>query len=197
MCTGGTILLNTDTSMKVAIYARVSTEDQTTENQTQVLAGYAKQRGYSVWGIYQENESAWKKGQQKELKRLMADAHTGKFDIVLVWALDRLTRGGALEILQLVDKLKNRGVRVLSYQEIWTEAPGEIADILYAITGWVARMESERRSERTKAGLERAKAQGKTLGRKPGSTDKQPRKKTGYQKRWLREAEAREKFGTK
>ncbi|MFC1958461.1 hypothetical protein ACFLV6_00855 [Chloroflexota bacterium] len=59
----------------------------------------------------------------------------------------------------------------------WTEAPGEIGEILYAIAGWVARMECQRRSERTKAGLDRAIRQGKKLGRPRGSRDKKKRRK--------------------
>ena len=94
-----------------------------------------------------------------------ADSELSKFQAVLVWALDRLSREGALAILSLVNKLSSYGVKVLSYQESWTEAPGELAELLYALTDWVARMESQRRSERTKAGLARVKAQGKRLGR--------------------------------
>jgi len=96
---------------------------------------------------------------------------------VLVWALDRLSREGALAILSLAHKLSVCGVKVLSYQESWTEAPGELAELLYALTGWVARMESQRRSERTKAGLARVKAQGKRLGRPSGSKDKRKRRR--------------------
>jgi putative DNA-invertase from lambdoid prophage Rac len=82
-----------------------------------------------------------------------------------------------LSILSLINKLKICGVRVLSYQESWTEAPGEFGELLYAIAGWVAKMESQRRSERTKAGLARVVAQGKRLGRPPGSKDKRKRKR--------------------
>ena len=94
-----------------------------------------------------------------------------------MWALDRLSREGALAILSLVHKLSACGVQVLSYQEPWSEAPGEIGEIRYAIAGWVTRMESQRRSERTKAGLARVKAQGKHLGRPPDSKDRRKRKK--------------------
>jgi putative DNA-invertase from lambdoid prophage Rac len=98
-----------------------------------------------------------------------------------MWALNRFSREGSLAILTLVDRLKTYGVRVLSYQESWTEPPCELADLLYALTGWVARMESQRRSERTKAGLARVRAQGKRLGRPPGSKDGRKRtRKQGY-----------------
>ena len=102
---------------------------------------------------------------------------------MLVRALDRLNREGALAILSLVHRLSTYGVKVLSYQESWTEAPGEVAELLYALTGWVARMESQRRSERTKAGLARVKARGNRLGRLLGSKDKRKRKKRYQQMR--------------
>ena len=108
---------------------------------------------------------------------MIEDARKRKFQAVMVWALDRLSREGALAILSLVQKLSANGVKVLSYQESWTEAPGEMAELLYALTGWVARMESQRRSERTKAGLIRVKAQGKRLGRPLGSKDQRKRKR--------------------
>ena len=83
----------------------------------------------------------------------------------------------SLAILTLVNRLRICGVKVVSYQESWIEAPGEMRDLLYALTGWVARMESQRRSERTKAGLARVKAQGKRLGRPLGSKDKRKRRR--------------------
>ena len=105
---------------------------------------------------------------------------------MLVWALDQLSREGSAAILNLVNSLKVYGIRVISYQEPWTEAPVEIGEILYAITGWVAKMESERRSERTLAGLDRARAEGKNLGRPLGSKDKGERRRSGYLNRWIK-----------
>ena len=110
------------------------------------------------------------------LASLIADTRQRKFQAVLVWALDRLSREGALAILSLVNKLSSCGVKVLSYQESWTEASGELAELLYALASWVARMESQRRSERTKASLARVKAQGKCLGRPLGSKDRRKRR---------------------
>ncbi len=163
--------------MNVCLYIRVSTGMQDNTNQLAVLLEWAKQRDYEVVKVYEEEESAWRNGHQKELAKLIDDARKRKFQAVLVWALDRLSREGALAILSLVQKLSVHGVKVLSYQESWTEAPGEMAELLYALTGWVARMESQRRSERTRAGLARVKAQGKRLGRPPGSKDRKRRKR--------------------
>jgi len=163
--------------MKAAIYIRCSTTGQDTDNQRLALEQWAQRRGFEIMAAYQENESAWRQGHQRELARLLNDAPKGKFDVVLVWALDRLSRQGALTVLSLVHRLGRYGVRVYSYQESWTEAPGELADLLYSVVAWVANFESKRLSERTKAGLDRARAQGKVLGRPRGSTDKRRRKK--------------------
>ncbi len=161
--------------MKAAIYLRVSTTEQDVANQLPALQEYAERRQFNLVGTYQESETAWRAGHQAELARLIEDARKGKVDVVLVWALDRLSREGPLAILSLVDKLKRYGTRVISYQESWTEAPGDLADILYAITGWVARMESQRRSERTRAGLERARREGRPIGKR--GPDKKKRKR--------------------
>lgn len=160
--------------MKVAIYARVSTTDQDPENQIVVLEKWCQQRGYEIVSIYQEQDSAWKSGHQPELAKLKEAARQGQFQALVVWALDRLTREGALAILQRVDQYKKWGVRIISYQESWTEAPGELAEVLFAIAGWVARMESQRRSERVKAGLERRRMDG--LGRRGPDQKKRQRR---------------------
>ena len=112
--------------MKIAIYSRTSTTDQNPVNKSIVLTDWAGQRGYEVVMVYEEQESAWKAGHQRELSRLLEDARKRKFEAVLVWALDRLSREGPLAILSLVNRLKICGVKVLSYQESWTEAPGEL-----------------------------------------------------------------------
>jgi len=151
--------------MKVAIYARVSTDEQTEQNQLAPLLSIAEQRKYEIVEIYQEQVSAWKNGHQKELARLFEDARKGKFQSVLVWALDRITREGPLRILEYYKKLSDYGVSVISLQESWTEMPSEIKPLLIAVMGWVAEQESKRRSERTIAGMARAKGQGVHCGR--------------------------------
>ena len=104
--------------MRIVIYARVSTGEQDTTNQVTQLEAWAASRGWGVTETYRESESAWKNGHQKELALLLDDARKRKFDAVLVWALDRLSREGSLAILTLVSKLKSYGVKVISYQEL-------------------------------------------------------------------------------
>lgn len=170
-----------------ALYLRTSTNDQHPENQFPALERYCYDRGHIIKGVFLEKGSAWTSGHQPELARMLAEIRGGKrkYDIVVCWALDRLTRGGSAAILNLVNSLHAHGTKVISLQEPWTELPGELGEVLYSIAGWVARMESQRRSERTMAGLDRAKRQGKQLGRPKGSKDKNGRRKrTGYLLRW-------------
>ena len=169
---------------KAAILCRVSDAGQYTDNQLADLTAWAERRGFDVVATYEFQESAWKGAHQKQLSEVYRDARTGKFQVLLVWALDRLSREGPLATLEIVHRLGKSGVQVWSYQEPWTEAGGELLDLLLAIAGWVARMESNRRSERTKAGLARALTQGKRLGRPPGSKDRKKRSRRGYLLRW-------------
>jgi len=154
-----------DDVKRVAVYARVSTDEQSELNQVPVLEAWAKHRGYEVYEVYRDVGSAWQKADQKELKRLTEDARRGRFDVVMVWALDRLTRGGIGKIFQILDKLAESKVRVISQQESWTEAPSELQPLLFSVFAWVAQQESKRISERTKLGMERARSNGKHVGR--------------------------------
>jgi len=171
---------------KVVIYLRVSGSEQTTDNQLPALQKWVSDRGHDLVEVYAENESAWKSGHQRELSRLFADLPKRKVDICLVWALDRLTREGIARIFEIVNRFKAHGIQVISYSESWTEQSGPMADLLYAITAWIAEFESRRRSERTLAGLARAIAEGKKLGRPNGSQDKKKRKRRGYLLRYAK-----------
>jgi len=163
--------------MRAAAYLRVSTETQTSDNQLPAIKALCKARGWELNKVYSENASAWVSGRQTELKRCIADAKHHHHEIIIVWALDRLTREGPLRILSLTHHLKKQGIRLVSVQEPWTESADDFTDVLYSITSWIAAWESKRKSERTRAGLARAKAGGRG---KRGS-DKKPRKR-----RWLK-----------
>lgn len=173
-------------SKRVVIYLRVSSIGQTTENQRPVLEHWIEDRGHELLEIYQESESAWRGGHQRELARLLSDLPKRKVDIVLVWSLDRLSRQGIAGIFALISKFRSHGVELISYSESWTEAAGPMSDLLYAISGWIAQFESKRLSERTLLGLARARAAGKILGRPPGSRDKRKRKRRGYLLRYAK-----------
>lgn len=163
--------------MKVAIYARVSTDDQTVESQLEPLKAMISARGDELVEVYAENESAWKKGHQKELKRLMDDARLSKFRRVYVWALDRLTREGIERLFAIIRRLQEFGVDLISREESWTEYPSEFKDILYAVVGFVANFESKRRSDRMRAWHAMKKKKGERTGRMRGGKNRRRKNK--------------------
>ncbi len=170
---------------RVALYLRVSTKEQHTENQLLPLEQFCKSRGFEIVKVYAENESAFVQGHQREWARLMRDAESRKFNAVVVWALDRVTRQGVSHLFLQIQALKRYNVSLISVQEAWLEGLSEFADMFVAMCAFIASFESKRRSERTKAGLVRAVARGSKLGRPSGSKDKVRRKRSGYIARYL------------
>ncbi|QQR80952.1 MAG: recombinase family protein [Deltaproteobacteria bacterium] len=154
--------------MKIGIYARISTQDgrQDAENQLTPLRQWAERLGGVVVLEYVDQASGTKADRQA-LTQLLADAHLRKFDTVLIWALDRLSREGIARMTSYLERLKLSGVRVLSHQEGWLDTAGPVSELLQAVFAWIAKQERQRISERVQAGLVRAKLKGKRLGR-PG-----------------------------
>jgi DNA invertase Pin-like site-specific DNA recombinase len=170
--------------MKVAIYCRVSTDTQTTDNQLRQLEQYATEvKGWQIITVYQENETAWKAGHQKELSNAIIAASRHEFDYLLIWALDRITRQGIASILSIISTFENYKVHVVSLQESFLQdIDNDMRPLYLAILSWAAKFESDRKSARIKAALERRKGKGLLVGRQPGAKDKKdkPRKRTGY-----------------
>ena len=152
---------------RAAVYLRVSSDNgrQTTENQREEVVQLTRARGFEPV-IFEEMESAVKA--RPVLDRMLADVRAGRVHAVAVWALDRLHRSmaGAINTVLELDRL---GVPVLSVREGWLDTSGPVRPLLVAIFGWVAEQERTRLIERTKAGLERARREGKRLGRPPAS----------------------------
>jgi DNA invertase Pin-like site-specific DNA recombinase len=165
--------------MNIAAYLRVSTAEQNADNQLPAILDYCKAHWWPEPEMYAENESAWRSGHQHELARLLKDIRNGRrYDIVLIWALDRLSRGGIGPVLQLVDTIEAYGAHVISIQETWTSpASGPMREMFIAMAAWAAKFESDRKSINTKAGLARARAAGVTLGRPVGKKDSKQRRK--------------------
>ena len=163
----------------IAAYLRVSTKVQSFENQLPIIQNYCKAHNWPDPVIYSESESGWKAGHQAELSRLLNDIRRGKrkYDYLVVFALDRLSRQGATVILNIIHDLKNYGIKVVSISEPFTDLPYGFDDVLYAFLGWAAKVESDRKSQNTRAGLDRARANGVKLGRPKGKKDGQPRRK--------------------
>jgi len=151
-------------TMKIAIYARVSTDKQDTENQLAQLREFATKQGWQITREYTDYESG-SKSDRIEFRQMFEDASRRKFDLVLFWALDRLSREGVLETLQHLNRLTSYGVGFRSYTEQFFDSCGVFKDAIIAIMATLAKQERVKRSERTKAGLARVKAAGKALGR--------------------------------
>jgi DNA invertase Pin-like site-specific DNA recombinase len=150
--------------MKIAIYARVSTDKQDTENQLVQLREFAAKQGWTVVGEYTDYESG-SKSDRAEFQRMFADASKRRFDLLLFWALDRLSREGVLETLQHLNRLTSYGIGFRSYTEQFFDSCGIFREAVIAIMATLAKQERVRRAERTKAGLARVRAAGKRLGR--------------------------------
>ena len=152
--------------MKIAIYARVSTKDkgQETANQSSQLQEFAAKQGWSIHDMYVDHESG-KTSDRVEFQRMFADAAKRRFDLVLFWSLDRLSREGVLETLQHLNKLTAYGVGYKSYTEQYFDSCGIFKDAVIAILATVAKQERVRLSERTRAGIAIARSRGKVIGR--------------------------------
>src|SRR5215470_16418768 len=156
-------------AMRLAIYARVSIDDkgQDPESQLRELRAWCANTGHSIVHEYIDRESG-RKGADKrrQFAALFEDAHRRKFDCVLFWALDRFSREGMVPTIMYLQRLASYGVSFHSYTEVHLATDNELVrDILLALLASLAKQEAKRMSERVKAGMARAKAQGRHLGR--------------------------------
>lgn len=148
--------------MKAAIYARVSTFDQEPENQLQELRRYVSARGWSAVEFVDRGVSG-AKDRRPALDQLLCDAKRRRFDVVVCWRLDRLGRN-LKHLITLLDELQALGVAFVSLAE-GIDATTPAGKLQMHILGAIAEFERERIRERVLAGLQRARAQGKRLGR--------------------------------
>jgi DNA invertase Pin-like site-specific DNA recombinase len=153
-------------SMRVALYARVSTADkgQETENQLAQLRQFCDRKGWTIVREYVDHLSA-RTAKRPQFQALFQDARVCLFDLVLFWSLDRFSREGVLETLQHLQRLNGWGVGWRSFTEEYLDSCGTFRDAVLSILATIAKQERVRLSERTVAGLERARRQGKKLGR--------------------------------
>jgi DNA invertase Pin-like site-specific DNA recombinase len=155
----------TKTVKRAAIYARVSTDSQTVENQIRELRQIAERRGWEVVDVYTDAGISGAKGraQRPGLDQMLKDASRRKFDIVMSWAIDRLGRS-LIDLLGTIQHLEAVGVDLfLDQQAIDTTTP--MGKLVFQVTGAFAEFERSMIRQRVKAGLKRAVAQGVKLGR--------------------------------
>jgi DNA invertase Pin-like site-specific DNA recombinase len=149
--------------MRAAIYARVSTKDQSCEMQMRDLRAYCAARGFTIIREYIDIGQSGAKDSRPELNELMADARKRKFDSILVWRFDRFARS-TKHLLLALEEFRSLGIQFISYQEnIDTTSP--LGQALFTIVSAVAQLERDLIRERVNAGIRHARACGKQLGR--------------------------------
>ena len=155
-------------SQRAAIYLRVSTgEEQTEKNQRCELWEFLDDEGYELASEYVDHESGRKGRKEREaFGRMFEAAENREFDVLVFWSLDRFSREGIHKTISYLHQLDSLGIGFRSYTEPYLNTENElVSHILLAVMSYFAEYEARKISRRTKAGLERAREEGKQIGR--------------------------------
>ena len=155
---------------RAALYLRVSTAEQSPESQLQDLRTLAQQRGLVVVGEYTDHGVSGANANRPGLDRLLADARRGHFDVLAIWAFDRLARSVS-HLIRLLDELNELDIEFISFREA-IDTRGPLGRAITIILGAIAELERSIIRERVCAGIRRARRQGRRLGRRPLSLDR-------------------------
>ena len=155
---------------RAVVYVRISTLDQHMETQLHDLKALAESRGFQVIQVY-EDRSSGARASRPGLDQLLADARRGKFEVVLAWASDRLARS-VTHFLQVLDELNHLGIEFVSFRE-QLDTGGPLGRAMVVIISAIAELERNLIVERVKAGLRRARLEGRRIGRPSLSVDRE------------------------
>jgi DNA invertase Pin-like site-specific DNA recombinase len=153
----------------VALYMRVSTVDQHPETQLHDLRAMAQQRGFQIVAEYTDRISGTK-ARRPGLDDLLRDARRGRFQVVLVWASDRIARS-VRHFLEVLDELNRLNVEFVSFRES-IDTGGPLGRAVVIIIGAIAELERNLIIERVRAGMRRARLEGRHIGRRPLEIDR-------------------------
>jgi DNA invertase Pin-like site-specific DNA recombinase len=148
---------------KVALYLRVSTSQQTVENQRLELEKYCERQGWQIVKVYEDSGFSGSKSDRPALNEMLRDAGKSKFQVVVCWKIDRLARSTA-DLLNILLTLKNHGVDFCSTTQA-IDTTTSYGRMVMTFLGAIAEFERETIVERVRSGLDRAKANGVKLGR--------------------------------
>ena len=131
--------------MRAAVYTRVSTRDkgQETENQLRQLREFCAAQGWPIVAEYEDHESGGK-ANRAQFRAMMADASRRRFDVVVVWALDRFSREGVPETFDHISHLSSHGVQFVSFTEAHFRTTGPVGELMIAVAAWIAKQERVR-----------------------------------------------------
>lgn len=149
---------------RAVLYLRVSTLDQNPDCQRLDLAELACQRGLDIVEEYVDHGISGTRARRPALDKMMGDAARRKFDIVLVWACDRLARS-VRHFLEVLDELNRLGVEFVSFRE-QLDTGGPLGRAVVVIISAIAELERSLIVERVRAGMRRAKLEGRPIGRR-------------------------------
>jgi len=155
---------------RAVLYMRVSSVDQHPETQLHDLRQLAAQRGYQIIQEYTDRISGVK-AKRPGLGDLMRDARRGQFDIVLVWACDRIARS-TKHLLEVLDEFNRLNIEFVSFRES-IDTAGPLGRAIVVIIGAIAELERNLIVERVRAGMRRARLEGRHIGRKPVEVDRE------------------------
>jgi DNA invertase Pin-like site-specific DNA recombinase len=155
---------------RVVLYLRVSTLDQHPETQVLDLRQMATQRGYEIVQEYTDRISG-AKAKRPGLEQLLADARRGQFEVVMVWAFDRLARS-VRHFLEVLDELNHLNIEFVSFREN-VDTGGPLGRAMIVIIGAIAELERNLIVERVRAGMRRARLEGRAIGRPRIEVDRQ------------------------
>jgi DNA invertase Pin-like site-specific DNA recombinase len=156
--------------MRIAIYARVSTKDQSCEMQIRDLRTYCAARGFDLVGEYIDVGQCGAKDSRPELNKLMDEARKRQFDAIIVWRFDRFARS-TKHLLMALEEFRSLGIQFISYQEN-IDTSSALGQALFTIVSAVAQLERDLIRERVSAGIRNARANGKKLGRPMRAVDR-------------------------
>src|SRR6201993_3758169 len=154
---------------RAALYLRVSTLDQHPESQLHDLEAMAQQRGYEIVQRYPDRVTGTR-ARRPGLDDLLRDARRGQFDVVLVWASDRIARS-VKHFLEVLDELNRLSIEFISFRE-QIDTGGPLGRAVVVIIGAIAELERNLIIERVRAGMRRARLEGRHIGRKPLTLDR-------------------------
>ena len=157
--------------MRIGIYARVSTKDQSCELQVRDLRAYCMARGFDLVREYVDVGQSGAKDSRPELNKLMDDARKRQFDAIVVWRFDRFARS-TKHLLSALEEFRSLGIQFISYQEN-IDTSSALGQALFTIVSAVAQLERDLIRERVSAGIRNARANGKKLGRPKSRVDRE------------------------
>src|SRR5215469_1083453 len=160
-----------DKQLRAGIYARVSTGKQDNGNQLIQLREFAAKQGWQVVAEYVDVVSGSGKKDRAQFDAMMLAASQRRFDILLFWKLDRLSREGVRKTLAYLERLDSWGVAWRSFMEPFFDSCGIMRDVVISIMATLAEQERINISDRTKAGLQRARKAGRVPGPKRAELD--------------------------